>query len=127
MLAVSLAQVWFCRADSPSWDSTSYPFVGIAWSHYTASNPPQNINVVAVDLSAPGIRLFVTPEVPGILPYTVRRQYTLDFLQSRGAQIAIDAHRYWPTTGGNGSPVNLEGVVASAGSVYESFFNSWRA
>src|SRR6516162_2644390 len=82
MLAVSLAQVWFCRADSPSWDSTSYPFVGIAFSHYTASNPPQNINVVAVDLSAPGIRFFVTPKVPGILPYTVRRQYTPIFCRA---------------------------------------------
>jgi hypothetical protein len=94
---------------------------------------------VDIDLAAPGIQFRVTPEVEGLLnnssgtPYTVTRQFTLDFLNSQGAQIAIDASRYWPTADGagtldgSGTPVNLEGVVASAGSVYESFFNAWRA
>jgi hypothetical protein len=128
-----------CRADSPTLDSTSYPYVGVTLSHYSASSPQQNINVVAIDLAAPGIQFRVTPEVGGLplnssgTPYTVTRQFTLDFMTNRGAQIAIDASRYWPTAdglgtmGGSGTPVNLEGVVASTGSVYESFFNAWRA
>jgi len=128
-----------CRADSPTLNSTSYPYVGVTLSHYSASSPQQNINVVDIDLAAPGIQFRVTPEVGGLplnssgTPYTVTRQFTLDFMTNQGAQIAIDASRYWPTedgpgtVGGSGTPVNLEGVVASAGSVYESFFNAWRA
>lgn len=121
------------HADSPALDATSHPFVGVTMSHYGSSNPRQNINIVDIDLAAPGIRFLVTPEVQGLannpsgVPYTVRRQYTLDFLTNNAAQIAIDAHRYWPTDGTVGSPVNLEGVVASVGSIYESFFNAWRA
>ena len=120
-------------ADTPVLDSWSSPYIGVKLFHYGATNPAQNINVVDIDLSAPGIQFRVTPEVPGLpdnpsgAPYTVERQFTLGFLTNQGAQIAVDAHRYWPTTGGAGSPVNLEGVVASAGSVYESFFNGWRA
>lgn len=128
-----------CRADSPTLNSTSYPYVGVTLSHYSASSPAQNINVVDIDLAAPGIRFGVTPEVGGLplnssgTPYTVTRQFTLDFMTNQGAQIAIDASRYWPTAdgpgtvGGAGTPVDLEGVVASAGSIYESFFNAWRA
>ena len=128
-----------CQADSPTLSSTSNPYVGVTLSHFTASSPQQNINVVDIDLAAPGIQFRVTPEVPGLplnstgTPYTVTRQFTLDFMTNQGAQIAIDASRYWPTAdgpgtvGGAGTPVNLEGVVASAGSAYESFFNAWRA
>jgi hypothetical protein len=122
-----------CVADTPILDSTSSLYIGVTLSHYAATNPPQNINVVDIDLAAPGISFRVTPEVPALpnnssgTPYTVTRQFTLDFMTAQGAQIAVDAHRYWPTTGSNSSPVNLEGVVASAGNVYESFFNAWRA
>jgi hypothetical protein len=128
-----------CQADSPTLNSVSYPYVGVTLSHYSASSPQQNINVVDIDLAAPGIQFRVTPEVSGLplnssgTPYTVTRQFTLDFMTNKGAQLAIDANRYWPTAdgpgtvGGAGTPVNLEGVVASDGSVYESFFNAWRA
>jgi hypothetical protein len=128
-----------CQADSPTLNSTSYPYVGVTLSHYSASNPQQNINVVDIDLAAPGIQFRVTPEVEGLplnssgTPYTVTRQFTLDFMTNQRAQIAMDASRYWPTAdgagtvGGSGTPVNLEGMVASAGSVYESFINAWRA
>lgn len=128
-----------CHADSPTLNSTTFPYIGVEVTHYTASSPQQNINVVDIDLGAPGIQFRVTPEVPGLplnssgTPFTVTRQFTLDFMTNQGAQIAIDASRYWPTAngpgtvGGSGTPVNLEGVVASGGSVYESFFNAWRA
>jgi hypothetical protein len=128
-----------CRADSPKLNSTTFPYVGVTLSHYSASTPQQNINVVDIDLAAPGIQFRVTPQVPGLplnssgTPYTVTRQFTLDFMTNQGTQIAIDANRYWPTAdgpgtiGGAGTPVNLEGVVASGGSIYESFFNAWRA
>jgi len=128
-----------CHADSPKLISTTFPYVGVRLSHYTASTPKQNINVVDIDLAAPGIQFRVTPEIAGLpinssgTPYTVTRQFTLDFMTNQSAQIAIDASRYWPTADGpgtidgSGTPVNLEGVVASGGSIYESFFNAWRA
>src|SRR5579864_771317 len=128
-----------CLADSPQLNSTTFPYIGVMLSRYSASTPQQNINVVDIDLAAPGIQFRVTPQVPGLplnssgTPYTVTRQFTLDFMTNQGAQIAIDASRYWPTAdapgsiGGAGTPVNLEGVVASGGNVYESFFNAWRA
>ena len=128
-----------CRADSPKLSSTTFPYVGVTLSHYSASTPQQNINVVDIDLAAPGIQFLVTPQVPGLplnssgTPYTVTRQFTIDFMTNQDAQIAIDASRYWPTAdgpgtiGGSGTPVDLEGVVASGGSIYESFFNAWRA
>jgi hypothetical protein len=133
VLGFVACQCVVCDADTPILDSSSYLYIGVTLSHYAATNPPQNINVVDIDLGAPGISFLVTPEVPGLpnnsfgTPYTVTRQFTLDFMTAQGAQIAVDAHRYWPTTGSNGSPVNLEGVVVSAGNVYESFFNAWRA
>src|SRR5579859_520893 len=31
-----------CRADSPTLNSTSYPYVGVTLSHYSAASPQQN-------------------------------------------------------------------------------------
>jgi hypothetical protein len=50
-------------ADSPILDTQSYPYIGVTLAHYSATNPPQNINVVDIDLSAPGLQFRVTPEV----------------------------------------------------------------
>ena len=46
-----------CHADSPKLNSTTFPYVGVTLSHYSASTPQQNINVVDIDLAAPGIQL----------------------------------------------------------------------
>ena len=86
-----------CRADTPKLNSTTFPYVGVTLSHYSASTPQQNINVVDIDLAAPGIQFRVTPQVSGLplnssnTPYTVTRQFTLDFMANQGAQIAVDA------------------------------------
>ena len=57
---------WICRGDNPVLDSQSHPYVGITLSHYAATHPAQNINVVDIELSAPAIQFRVTPQVAGL-------------------------------------------------------------
>ena len=78
------------------------------------------MNVVAVDLAAPGIRFLVTP--PGGRKETMKRT-TLQFLTEQHAQIAINAHFFepWPPPTPDDSSADLLGIAASNGRVYSPF------
>jgi hypothetical protein len=78
-----------------------------------------NVNVVIVDLTAPGIGFKVSPDNGAAVGET-RTQTTLAFLSQENAQLAVNAHFFNFTTN---TAVNttLTGFAASNGTVYSEF------
>ena len=98
--------------------TTTTPFLGITRIDRTATSPRvENMHIVEVDLTAPGIGFAVTPQ--GGTRDTVR-QTTLDFLNQEQAQVAINAHFFAPFPSSDLNSA-LVGLAASAGNVYSPF------
>jgi len=96
---------------------------GVSVTNQVIVSPRLNrVNVIDVDLLNPGVRVQLTAPSGSL---STERQSTLDFLVQTGAQVAVNAHRFWPYPSSQVA-VNLEGVAASNGVVFESFFNAWR-
>jgi hypothetical protein len=78
-----------------------------------------NINLIRIDLTAPGIRFMLSPD-NGAAAGEVTTQRTLSFMSQVNAQLAANAHFFNFTTN---SAVNttLTGFAASNGTVYSSF------
>ena len=94
------------------------PFRGVTHLERTATSPRAlRMHVVAVDLTAPGIRLKVTP--PGGPRETIR-QTTLQFLEEERAQVAVNAHFFLPFPSANPF-ASVIGPAASDGVVYSEF------
>ena len=94
------------------------PFLGV--THITRSETsPRDVrmHIVTIDLTAPGIRIKVTP--PGGPRETIR-QTTLQFLQEERAQVAVNAHFFLPFPSANPF-ASLIGLAASDGVVYSAF------
>jgi exopolysaccharide biosynthesis protein len=108
--------------------TVSQPFLGVKLYQQTETSPrPLNINVLEIDLSAPGISFLVTPRGPapqpvfnGVPDETVI-QTPRQFLNASGAQIAINASFYaiseLHTVNGQTWTNNL-GLTASKGDAY---------
>jgi hypothetical protein len=86
---------------------------------------PLVINVVTVDLDAPGIGFLVTPGEPGQeLPLRARK--TSQFLDEFGVQVAVNGDFFSPFHSAHpwdyyphvGDPVKVSGFAASRGAVY---------
>jgi len=96
----------------------SRPFTGVTYIDREATTPRAvHLHVVQIDLRATGIRLKLSP---GGGRHEVVRQTVLEFLTAERAQIAINAHFFypWPTTD---SDVDVIGFAASEGMVYSGF------
>lgn len=94
------------------------PFLGV--THITrVEMSPRNLrmHVVTIDLTAPGIRVKLTP--PGGPRETIR-QTTLQFLEEERAQVAVNAHFFLPFPSANPF-ASLIGLAASDGTVYSAF------
>jgi exopolysaccharide biosynthesis protein len=99
-------------------ETVQHPFVGVTYVTRTEA-VPRNItaHLVQIDLTAPGIRLKLTPA--GGKLETVR-QTTLSFLNREQAQVAINGHFFTPFP--SSSPdAALVGFAASDGKVYSAF------
>ncbi|MBE9070378.1 phosphodiester glycosidase family protein [Leptolyngbya cf. ectocarpi LEGE 11479] len=106
-------------------------FQGIVYSRQVKAQPrPQVIHSIEIDLTAPGLRPFVTPgpadAVPnqgGGIPQESLAQRTSDFVQTHGLQLAINANFFYPfreSTPWNYGPragqrVNIVGIGLSDG------------
>jgi hypothetical protein len=75
------------------------------------------MHLVQIDLAAPGIRFKLSPHAG---PREVVRQTTLDFLNTEHAQVAINAHYFWPWPSTDPESSVL-GIGASDGDVYSAF------
>lgn len=98
--------------------TVTHPFVGVTAIARSEAVPRHvRMNVVLVDLAAPGISFKLTPQ-SGTRD-TVRLT-TLDFLRQEKAQIAINVHFFvpYPSTETN---VDVVGLAVSQGRVYSPF------
>jgi hypothetical protein len=96
------------------------PFVGVTRMARTDTSPrPLKINVLDIDLTAPGLRFKLTP--PGGDLETLR-QPTLAFMTNQQAQVAVNCHFFtpYPQTPDLGTSY-LVGIAASEGNVYSAF------
>ena len=96
----------------------STPWPGVTYIDRTESSPRAiHLHVAQIDLGAPGIRFKLSPHAG---PLEVVRHTTLEFLTEEHAQLAINAHFFWPwpTTEANSQVL---GIAASDGSIYSAF------
>src|SRR5262245_15989979 len=93
----------------------STPFVGVTYIDSTTTSPrPIHMRVAQIDLRAPGIRFKLSPPSGG---REVRRQTTRDFLAAEGAQVAVNAHFFFPFPSAD-EDVDVIGIAASDGHVF---------
>lgn len=117
-LAVVLALGTLALPASGQAPGTTRPFLGVTLTDRTVTKPrPARMLVAQVDLTAPGVRIAVSP--PGGARETVR-ETTRAFLERRGAQLAVNAHFFLPFPS-NEPEVWLIGLAASGGRVYSAF------
>jgi hypothetical protein len=95
--------------------TTTHPFRGVTLHQRVDKSPrPMKVNVLEIDLRAPGIRFKVTPP-NGKLPGETTLQTTRDFLIEQHAQLAINASFYKIIEKQYG---DSEGYTASDGETY---------
>jgi hypothetical protein len=115
-IAVLVVSLWTAGVEAQ--ETVRRPFLGV--THITRSETaPRDVrmHIVSIDLTAPGIRLKVTP--PGGPRETIR-QTTLQFLEEERAQVAVNAHFFLPFPSANPF-ASLIGFAASDGAVYSAF------
>ena len=104
LLTVSMS---FLASAAAAESRTSTPFTGVTLHQRTETAPrPLKINVVEIDLKAPGIRFRVTPP-NGELPGETNLQTTREFLIQQKAQIAVNLSFYKLVKGKYGDTVGL--------------------
>jgi Phosphodiester glycosidase len=97
---------------------TTRPFLGVTLTDRTFTTPrPARMLVAQVDLTAPGIRVTLSPH--GGARETVR-ETTLAFLTRQGAQLAVNAHFFLPFPSDDADAWVI-GLAASEGRVYSAF------
>jgi hypothetical protein len=115
--AVALSAFLFLSASStaPADTTTTHPFRGVTLHQRLETSPrPMKVNVLEIDLRAPGIRFRVTPP-NGDLPGETTLQTTREFLIEQHAQLAINASFYKIIEKKYG---DSEGYTASDGETY---------
>ena len=104
------------------------PFQGVTYIRDVRSQPhPMVIDVVSIDLNAPGLRFLVTPGEPTD-GYQLPSRTTSQFLRDFNVQLAINGdccqHWYsrtpWDYYPHPGQGVNVEGFASSRGIVYST-------
>lgn len=116
---------WYCHRPLPQSVGKTL-FRGVDYVRDVRRTPRALvIHVVKVDLTAPGVRVLVTPGQP-ITEQQLRARTTSQFLQEFGLRVAVngDAFRPWHSWGlfdyypHVGDPVDALGFAASEGTVY---------
>ncbi len=81
----------------PQTDLTQPLFRGVTYRRQFRRSPhPVMIHIVTVDLTAPGVRVWVTPGEARAIESEVTARTTSDFLQEFGLQLAINASYFHP-------------------------------
>jgi len=94
------------------------PWLGVTYIDRTESSPRAiHMHVAQIDLGAPGIRFKLSPHAGSL---EVVRQTTLDFLKQEHAQVAVNAHYFWPWPA-TGADSQVLGIAVSDGSLYSAF------
>jgi uncharacterized protein YigE (DUF2233 family) len=126
-----LLPVWlyayFALQRPPRVNQTRALFQGITYERVARSHPrPILLHQVKVDLTAPGLRVLVTPPDPATDDRETRARTTSEFLTQNKLQLAINANFFypfdeltpWDFTPRSGDRVNSLGHVISQGVTY---------
>jgi hypothetical protein len=101
-------------------ETVTHPFAGITLIRRSETSPRSIVmHLAKVDLTAPGLSFELTGPSSGGKRETVR-QTTLDFLNERHAQLAVNAHFFVPFPSTEPDS-DLVGLAASRGKVYSTF------
>lgn len=101
-------------------------FHGVTYTREVRSEPrPLIIHVVTIDVTAPGVRLFVTPGDPSA-DRPLQARTTSAFLREYRVQVAINAGFFFPWHSNGpwdyyphaGDPVSVQGLAISGGRAY---------
>lgn len=109
-------------------------FQGIVYQRYARSKPrPLMLHIATIDLTAPGIRLLVTPGMPTPEGMDTKAKTTGEFLKEFQLQLAVNAnfflpfyeHTPWDYYPHRGDPVNALGLAISNGNIYSPGAENW--
>ena len=121
LFGVAVWLLWAATMRAADVTSIAYPFLGVTHVTRVGSAPdfPRNvkIHVVIIDLSAPSLSFEFTPHTG---TRDTVRQTTLQYLNSVGAQIAINGSFFLPFPSSDFNSA-LVGFAASNGTVYSPF------
>jgi hypothetical protein len=118
VLLAALATPVFAAGQAPPRAIVTRPYAGIRYIDRVVSTPrAEHMHIVQIDLTAPGIRLKLTPP-SGDRETT--RQTTLAFLEQEHAEVAINGHFFLPFPSTDTSAWVI-GLAASEGRVYSAF------
>ncbi len=111
-------------------------FRGIIYQRYIKSIPrPVMIHIVTIDLTAPGIKPFVTPGIETLNPnFEAEAQTTSDFLKKYKLQLAVNGSYFYPFRENSpwdyyphsGDRVNILGQNISNSKVFSESEPNWR-
>jgi exopolysaccharide biosynthesis protein len=99
----------------------SHPFLGIT-QYVDTETSPRNVtmNVVQVDLTAPGISFEMSPGASGTPSRETVRQTTVNYLNQVKAQVAINGMFFSPFPS-NDSTAYVAGLAASNGTIFSNY------
>lgn len=88
---------YLCWQRPPQTNQVRSLFSGIVYRREFRRSPrPMLIHTVAIDLSAPGVRVFVTPGNPAVDQTETTAQTTAEFLREFDLQLAVNASFFFP-------------------------------
>jgi hypothetical protein len=109
-------------------------FQGIVYQRVARSKPrPIVLHIATIDLTAPGIKLLVTPGKATISGMDSKAKTTGDFLKEFQLQLAVNANFFlpfhergpWDYYPHKGDPVNVLGLAMSNGKLYSGAAKIW--
>jgi hypothetical protein len=104
--------------------TVSQPYRGVTRIVRTETQPrPENMNIVEIDLTDPGIHFKLSPAnppSPNTYSNETQVQTTLAYMNQEGAQLAVNVH-FFDFPANNNGGTNLTGIAASMGNVYSAF------
>jgi hypothetical protein len=110
----------------PQTETTQRLFQGITYDRKVWSLPPAMVHIVTIDLTAPGINIFVTPGMPTADDSDTNARTTSEFLTEFKLQLAVNANFFydfeernpWDFYPRTGDRVQAIGQAISNGFVY---------
>lgn len=118
----------------PRYNLTQPLFSGVSYTRKVRLSPnPQVIHVIEVNLNAPGVKVFVTPENGDSQDMETTAYTVSEFLSQYNLQVAVNASYFspffaktplyfYPRSGNN---VNVQGLAISDGKTYSTGSNGW--
>ena len=129
-----LAFAWMVAQRPPQTDLTQPLFQGVTYRRQFRRSPrPIMAHIVTVDLTAPGVRVWVTPGDPQSIESEVTARTTSEFVQEFGLQLAINASYFhpfdettpWDFYPRSGDRVGVVGQAISDGKEYSAPLENW--